>query len=406
MSLTDGLGNFTASGSPPPPKIDPASALIPLDASVWGRMKHDYYHGRVKGELTHFTELDQHFKWMPGYCNVWTGWPGDGKTEFLYQLLLLRAIFRGKKSAIFSPENMPAESIYDQLIHALTGQQPDRGLGSCLPFERYELARDFIREHFIVIYPGRDQGRTSQHLLSYFEAAVAKFGVSHCLLDPWNKVDHSAMAALGGYEPYLVNVLGQLTDWTVETKQSLTITAHPRRLDGLKFGTARPVPDGTSIAGGQTWENMAHVIGAVYRPYRHLGSRNELSSEVAIYLHKVKSHKLVGFPGSVGLDSERPDVRLRYDWKSARYLVNGVSPLDCRAAEQYYLTDSELRARDDQRATQSATPKAATDYQPNVIRTAAPSSFEGESQSPEQLPPTWHPGGRPITLPPAPDENS
>jgi hypothetical protein len=397
MALTDGLGGFTAGGQPPPPKTDPASTLLRLDAAVWSRMEHDYYHGRVKGETTHITELDRHFKWMPGYCNVWTGWPGDGKTEFLYQLLLLRATFTGRKSAIFSPENMPAEHIYDQLIHALTGQQPDRSLGSCLPFARYQLARDFVREHFIVVYPGRGQGRTPLDLLSYFEAAVAKFGVSHCLLDPWNKVDHSAMGALGGYEPYLVNVLGQLTDWTVDTKQSLTITAHPRRLEGMKFGAARPIPDGTSIAGGQTWENMAHVIGAVYRPYRHLGSSNELSSEVGIYLHKVKSHKLVGFPGSIGLDSERPDVRLRYDWKSARYLVNGVSPLACREAEQFYLTDAELRARDDQRADLPAS--AAPDYQPATLRTAGPSAFDATGQQPDELPVGWHPGGRPITLP-------
>jgi hypothetical protein len=398
MGLTDGMGGFTAGGAPPPPKADPASALLRLDEATWGRMEHDYTHGRVKGETTHLPELDQHFKWMPGYCNVWTGWPGDGKTEFLYQLLLLRATFTGRKSAIFSPENMPTEHIYDQLIHALTGQQPDRSLSNHLSFARYQLARDFVREHFIVVYPGKGQGRTPLDLLSYFEAAVAKFGVSHCLLDPWNKVDHSAMGALGGYEPYLINVLGQLTDWTVDTKQSLSITAHPRRLDGMKFGTARPIPDGTSIAGGQTWENMAHVIGAVYRPYRHLGSRSELSSEVAIYLHKVKSHKLVGFPGSIGLDSDRPDVRLRYDWKSARYLVNDRSPLDCREAEQFYLTDAELRARDDMRRvpTSALTP---TDYQPNTIRMAGPNAFD-DTQQADELPANWSPNGRPINLPP------
>jgi twinkle protein len=400
MGLTDGLGGFAPSQAAPVPLHDPTGALLRLDEATWGRMAHDYAHGRLKGETTHLPALDEHFKWMPGYCNVWTGWPGDGKTEFIYQLLLLRAIFKGKKSAIFSPENMPAEHIYDQLIHALTGQQPDRSLSNCLPLARYELARNFVREHFLVVYPSKGMGRTPADLLRYFEAAVATFGVSHCVLDPWNKVDHSAMGQLGGYEPYLVNVLGQLTDWTVDTKQSLTTTAHPRRLDGMKFGTARPIPDGTSIAGGQTWENMAHIIGAVYRPYRHLGSRSELSSEVAIYLHKVKSHKLVGFPGSIGLDSDRPDVRLRYDWRSARYLVNDRSPLDCREAEQFYLTDYELRARDDMRRPLAVPATATPDYQPNTLRTAAPSSFD-DSPPAEELPPTWSPNGRPITLPTA-----
>lgn len=323
---------------------DPAAALRPLNEETWQRMERDYQHGRVKGETTHLPELDEHFKWMPGYCNVWTGWPGDGKTEFIYQLLLLRAVFKRKKSAIFSPENMPEEHIYDQLIHALTSQNPDQSWRNCLPLNRYLLAKEFIRDHFIVVYPNKGMGRTPQHLLEYFEAAIATYGVSHCLLDPWNKVDHSAMNALGGYEPYLVNVLGQLTDWTVDTKQSLTITAHPKRLDGMKFGQARPIPDGTSISGGQTWENMAHVIGTVYRPYKHYPKDDPLFRAVAIYLHKVKSHKLVGFPGSIGQGSEHPEVDLTYDWQQARYLINGVSPLACRAAESFYIPAAELNA--------------------------------------------------------------
>jgi len=359
MGLFDDFTTPALATGPPADttRPDPGGALRPLDAATWGRMQHDYHHGRVKGETTYLPALDEHFKWMAGYCNVWTGWPGDGKTEFIYQLLLLRAVFKRKKSAIFSPENMPEEQIYDQLIHALTGQNPDRSWAGHLALNRYELAKEFVREHFIVVYPGKGMGRTPQHLLGYFEAAIAKYGVSHCLLDPWNKVDHSAMNALGGYEAYLTNVLGQLTDWTVDTKQSLTITAHPKRLDGMKYGQARPIPDGTSISGGQTWENMAHVIGTVYRPYKHLPRTDPLFRAVAIYLHKIKSHKLVGFPGSIGEGSERSDISLNYDWQQARYLLNGVSPLACATAEGFYIPAAERNAHHAVPATQPPAPR-------------------------------------------------
>jgi hypothetical protein len=399
MGLFDGLGGATSGGEPLLPTPDSAAALRPLDEATWARMAHDYHHGRTAGETTHVLSLDKHFKWMPGYCNVFTGWPGDGKTEFIYQLLLLRAVFKGKKSAIFSAENMPEEQIYDGLIHSLTGQNPDRRWEGHLSFNRYQLAKDFVREHFIVVYPGKGMGRTPQHLLSYFEAAIATYGVSHCLLDPWNKADHSAMNGLGGIEPYLVNVLGQLTDWTVETKQSLTITAHPKRLDGMRHGQARPIPDGTSISGGQTWENMAHVVGTVYRPYKHLGASSEFYSQVAIYLHKVKSHKLVGFPGSIGMDTERPEILVDFDWKANRYLFNNISPLDCREAYAYYLTDAELNAHHAVRASIPAAPTPAPDYQPQLLRTAGPSSFESTGPLTDELPVGWHPAGRAITLP-------
>jgi hypothetical protein len=403
MGMFDGLGGATAGGQPVAPKTDPTSLLLHLDDPTWARMEHAYHNGLAKGETTHIKQLDPHFKWMPGYMNVWTGWMNEGKTEWVYQLLLLRAVMTGKKSAIFSPENMPQEHIYDQLIHSLTGQNPDRDWKACLPMARYKVARDFIRAHFVVVYPGRGEGKTPLDLVRGFDAAVAKFGVSHCLVDPWNKADHSAMASMGGEAPYLVNTLGHLGDWAQDTGQSLIINAHPRQLEGMKHGQARPIPDSSHIAGGQTWENMAHVVATYYRPWKHLGSNNPLYSDVAIYVHKVKSHKLVGRPGSIGDGSQTPDVRITYDWASARYFVNSVSPLNCRAAEECYLTDEELRTRDDQRSAapaQAPLPAVATpDYQPALLRTASPSEFEATSSSDEGLPADWRSGGRPITLP-------
>jgi hypothetical protein len=73
---------------------------------------------------------------------------------------------------------------------------------------------------------------------------------------------------------------------------------------------------------------MAHVIGTVYRPFKHYPKNNPLFRTVAIYLHKFKSYKLVGFPGSIGEGSERPDIGIEFSWQQARYLINGVSPLE------------------------------------------------------------------------------
>ena len=73
MSLTDGLGHYTSTGSPPPPKVAPESALLRLDEPTWQRMEHAYHHGLPKGETCHIEALDPHFKWIPGYLNVWTG---------------------------------------------------------------------------------------------------------------------------------------------------------------------------------------------------------------------------------------------------------------------------------------------------------------------------------------------
>nr|GFC74275.1 hypothetical protein [Tanacetum cinerariifolium] len=149
---------------------------------------------------------------MPGYCNLFTGWPGSGKSEFVRQLLLLQAVFAEKKTLIFAPEDMPKESWYDALIHSLTGQDPDPEAQHALPKAYYKRAAEWVRGYFSVVVAPKGYGKTPGHILDVFEAARAKHGFDHYVLDPWNKCDHSGMVAAGGFQPYLVKELGNFTD--------------------------------------------------------------------------------------------------------------------------------------------------------------------------------------------------
>jgi hypothetical protein len=118
----------------------------------------------------------------------------------------------------------------------------------------------------------------------------------------------------------------------------------------------------------------------VYRAFKHLGKKDPLFKEVTIYLHKVKSHKLVGFPGSIGAGSERDDISLTYDLSQARYLINGVSPLACRTAEAFYLPAAELNAH-------------------HAVPAATRSPLPASNDFPADDLANWHPNGKPITLP-------
>jgi twinkle protein len=288
---------------------------------------------RPRGLSTHVAALDEIFKWMPGYTNLFTGWPGSGKSEFVRHLLLLDAVQLEKKSILFAPEDMPEDAWYDALIHSLTGQTPDSEIPGHLPRRYYVRAMEWAREHFFLVQPKRYGGKTPRHILDIFEAARAKHGTTHHVLDPWNKADHSGMNAAGGWQPYLVAELGAMTDWSVETGSCLTLIAHPAKKPRPR-GEAREVPDSDGVSGGQTWDDMMHTICAVYRPNVH-AVRNDPA--VAIYSHKLKSHRRIGAkPGSIGEGSETPDVLVNFDWKSARYTFNGVIPLDTPLASSLY----------------------------------------------------------------------
>lgn len=305
-------------------------AFVPLDDTISRQMAHDYRHGRERGQTTNNKYLDPYFTWMPGYTNVITGWGGHGKSQLFFELLLARATYDGKKSVVWPSENLPAQRFYDGLIHTLTGRSVDKTYANCLTLAEYERAQAFIREHFLVLDPPTGMGYTPAHLLAYFEAAVARTGAEHCMLDPWNKCDHTAQARLGGPEAYLGHTLGLCTKWSQDTRQCLVITAHPKRdTENMGYGKTRPVPTGGTISGGQMWENMAHYIGAMHRPYDFI----EDSTAAAFYTHKCKDERLVGKRGSIGAggkDGTPPMVPINWDSVSNRYRWGHErwSPLD------------------------------------------------------------------------------
>jgi len=327
---------------------DVERALSTLDDDVFKQIEYEYHHGRAKGQTTHNRYLDPFFKWMPGYTSVITGWPGHGKSRMFFELLLLQAAFEKKgegKSAIWPSENLPPKTFYQDLIHTLTGQPADRSQANHLGPAELKRATDFLRENIILLNPPPGMPYTPAHMLAICEAAVAKYGVKKCMLDPWNKQDHSAKAKLGGDEAYLVHSLGLCTKWSMDTQQCLVLTAHPKRLSEMEFGKTRPVPDGASISGGQTWENMPHFVGAVHRPFKHISG----NMEAAFYSHKCKDELNVarlGCVGGYGFDGTPPmspvkwdPINLRYRWGHERF-----SPLDDELVKAIYSAPAHVPA--------------------------------------------------------------
>ena len=165
----------------------------------------------------------------------------------------------------------------------------------------------------MAVCPGKGMGRTPQYLLSCFDVTIAWHSVSHCLLDPLEQGRPRRQERAGGYEPYLIHVLGQLTDWTVNTKQKLTITAHqaPRR-HAPRPGPLHPRRH-QQFGRADPGEHGLHHRPGVPLP-QALPRTDSLFQAVALYLHKARSHKLVGFSGSLGEGSERPDVAINFKW--------------------------------------------------------------------------------------------
>lgn len=387
------------------------NALAPLDEAMSGVMHHEYLHGVEKGQTTHNLHLDPYFKWMPGYTNIITGWGGHGKSQLFFELLLIRAVLSGKKSIVWPSENLPARRFYNSLIHILTGKPVERTFNNCLTWDEYKRAQGFIREHILAIDPPTGMPYAPADILAYFEAGIEKMGTdtAHCLYDPWNKGDHTAkFRKFGGSDDaYIGHTLGLCTKWSQDTRQCLVITAHPKRpSEGMKYGETRPVPTGGHIAGGQQWENMAHYVGAMHRPFHHLPG----STAAAFYCHKCKDERNVAAIGSVGAwgrDGLPPAVRIEWDQVSNRYRWGSEqsNPLDAEDIKKIWQTPKATQAT---LLMPSSPPAVGVAPAPALVATVAPatlppltvaSEFDAPSEY-ETLPPDRLPNGaRAIRLP-------
>ena len=112
-----------------------------------------YNEGYASAHTTHVPEIDAHWKWKEGEITLLSGIGNYGKSTFLKYLIMLQVMYEGKKFAIFSPEDNPAEEYYHDLVEILLGCD-------CTPRNQYrpkrdiyERAYDFITNHFFYVYP-------------------------------------------------------------------------------------------------------------------------------------------------------------------------------------------------------------------------------------------------------------
>ena len=288
------------------------AAGIANPARVGAAMSEGFRHGKQKGSPTHWPEFEHNFSWKAGEVSLFTGFNNAGKSETVFQLMLLKSLRDGWKWAIFSPENEPVTEIFDQLAHALAGQSPDPSWANQMSESAYEHAKAFLFRHFFVVSPPEEW--TLPCLLDYFAHLVATEKVHGCLLDPWNQLIHDK----GGNErddEYLSRTLSQVKRFAMKQKQCFVITAHPKS-PNLTGGQQWKCPDQFDLAGGAMWGNKLDNVLAVHRPnYRD----NKADTIVEWHAHKIKKQKLVGRPGFVTLD---------FDYARNRYTASGASPLE------------------------------------------------------------------------------
>lgn len=276
-------------------------------------MKHTFKHGKKRGDTTHIKPLNLHLSWKPGFLYCITGWPQHGKTEFTQFLAVIKSVLDGKKWACYSPENYPEDEFFDSLAHLFVGKSTDPKSANQMTEREYDQAIEFLHEHFFYVYQ-EGKAHTPEFVREVYAFIQAKYGLYGTITDPWNKLAHLRKGA--SIDDYLAEQLPKEQQQGRELDLVRIICAHPRTPKDLEKGKPLPVPDQYSLHGGQMWDNMCDYIGAVYRPNYHI---DKTDTATEFYAHKIKKQRLVGIPGKVDFEYDRP---------KGRYYRDGSCPLD------------------------------------------------------------------------------
>ncbi len=104
-----------------PVKIDGVFSV----GDVRDSLVNEYKNGLPRGSTTYFRGVDERWTWRGGDVNLWTGYTNEGKSTFLSQLALVKAINDSWTFAFFSPENT-TNKFYRELIEMHQGKSMDK----------------------------------------------------------------------------------------------------------------------------------------------------------------------------------------------------------------------------------------------------------------------------------------
>lgn len=274
-------------------------------------MINGFENGQSRGETTYIDAVDRAWKWRKQEVNVWTGYENEGKSLFLNQLSVIKAAIDGDKFAVFSPENMPMDDFYNDLIEMYIGKTTD-------PFyKEFQMSKNeylegmsFCDKHFFLIYPDFDF--KIETIFEKTKYLVRRKGIDHLIIDPYNTVEH-LMKAGEREELYISRFMAMLKRFAIENDISVHLVAHQNTArvnkdDGNRY--FKPIL--SNIKGGGVFAQKADNCLFVWRPERALDFRN---NEVVFGSQKIKKQKLVARPCDID--------NITFEFKENRYYFNG-----------------------------------------------------------------------------------
>lgn len=264
---------------------------------LFNRKQPEYYSG--------WQSLDTKFICHKGEHCVVYGRAGQGKTTWIYNILMNQALKHNSRCIIFAPEEFSTKHILRRLAFILNGKSY---LTLTDDEDRYTM--NFINQYFRIIEAPR-LGTFWDHV---------KFAMSEARNDGFKfdsfLIDHAMMLEKKEtmHEDNIRYLMNEFIDYCEETDSFGWIVNHVQkpvmRFDQSTKQTFCPPMDMTEMAHGQMWARLAFNVFEIHRPNPDIEG-SEIG-EVWLNIRKVKNPD----SGSIGR------VKLFYNRDTNQYFEN------------------------------------------------------------------------------------
>ena len=245
-----------------------------------------FENGLQHGADTGLVNFDKLASFEPGRFIVVTGRPGEGKSEFIDELVLRLCLRHEWKVAYFSPENDPFTYHLRKLSEKLTGYPFQRS--AKMTDQLFHGISQWLDNNICHIQPGGDEAYTLDNILHIAHQLVARRGIRILVVDPLNRIEQRLEGGQTELQ-YISSLLNRLVRFARQNHCIVLLVAHPRKVNRATLDGRKRRVEMNDINGSADFGNKADYCFVVDRDdelhvttvyvdkvrFKHLGSRGE-----------------------------------------------------------------------------------------------------------------------------------
>jgi hypothetical protein len=267
-----------------------------------------YMHGYRAAQPLGVPLLDKHFKRVKGDLTIVSGIGNYGKSSFMKWEMVFRIVRFGEKVAIFTPEELPAEQFYHDLVEIYFGKDCTPNNPNRPPYDLYMKVYKMIGEHIFMVYP-KNVSPTPDYVKEVFLSLIIKHGVERVIIDPFNQMANDYTKGGGRSDKYLETFLSDCTRFARKNNVYFDIVVHPHKMRKGDDGNY-PCPEVFDLADGAMWNNKADNILIYHRPFAQTAPESPICE---FHSKKIRRQKIVGIKGFFEFQLQRNTRRFTFD---------------------------------------------------------------------------------------------